>query len=335
MWMGLRIFLLVGRKTGYLSALHLIKNSRHTVVGIVTEDYENLVNDGLSYQDFETLAESNGISFWKTDKIHEEEFIKAILKLSPDIGLSIGWRRLVREPLISLPRYGFVNFHSSDLPRYRGFASTSWAILNGDDHIMITAHRMVSDLADEGDILLKRNVPLAPRMDIGDLFIKIEKELPHMVGDLLFKIESQHVEPKPQDESQALFSLPRYPSDGWIDWNRSAQYIDRLVRSVAKPYPGAVTCWNQKKVIIWRGYVYEKTLPIVGVPGHVIGSDDQKSINIITGDGIYVAEEIEVEGCPGVIAPAQMIKGRQQRLGLTQGAMFDLLHQLLGRKNIS
>ena len=331
--MGLKVLVLAGRKTGYKVIRHLLELKEHTVVGVFSQDYKNLVNDGITCRDYAELLSQSNIPFWKTDKIHDNKTVNLIKDLSPDIGLSIGWRRLVKEPVISIPRLGFINFHTSDLPRYRGFASTSWAILNGDNHVGITAHTMLSGSADEGDIFLKRTVPVTNSTDIGTLFEEIESIIPEMVQELLDKLETGAINPVPQDETQCILSFPRHPSDGWIDWSKPAREIDRLVRSVSKPYPGAFTCWNMKKIIVWKGYELSEHPHCVGIPGHVIGSDDDLSIKVITGKGIYVITEIQQENSNEVIPPAILIKGVQQRLGLTSGELFEAMKILWKKKD--
>lgn len=330
--MGLRVLILACRATGLESIKHILNMKRHTIIGVYSRDYEHQVNDGIICEDYRRLLDQSGVPFWPTDNLYTNENIDSIRKLKADIGLSIGWRRLVKEPIISMPKRGFVNFHTSDLPKYRGFASTSWAILNGDDNIAITAHSMLSDQADRGDILLKEKIPITRETDIGDLFLKIQSTIPTMVHHLLDQMEEGTIKSIFQNEGEAVLSFPRHPSDGWIDWTKSAEHVDRLVRSVAKPYPGAFTSWNMKKLIVWKGYVLHHYPSWIGVAGHVIGSDDGLSIKVLTGDGIYVITKAQLEGSDEVIDPAIFIKGVQQRLGISPGESFEILRTLLEKK---
>ncbi len=129
--MGLNVFILAGRRTGLEIVKYLLNQDGHCIVGVASEEYEGLVNDSLSCDDYVRLLQSRNIPFWETDKIHEGELVSMLSSTSSDVGLRIGWLRLVKGPIISIPSYGFINFHTSYLPKYRGFASTSWAIWNG------------------------------------------------------------------------------------------------------------------------------------------------------------------------------------------------------------
>ena len=70
-----------------------------------------------------------------------------------------------------------------------------------------------------------------------------------------------------------------------------------------------------------------------GVPGHIIEIDDNFHARVITSEGIYVISEIQPEGSSPV-APGHFIKGEQQRLGLSNGEMFEVLNSLLKKANL-
>lgn len=188
---------------------------------------------------------------------------------------------------------------------------------------------MISGKPDEGRIFMKKKIQITDKTTIGSLFEDIFKIIPPMVLDFLDKMEAERIKPKKQNEFATILSYPRLPIDGWIDWSKSAIEIDRLVRSVSKPYPGAYTCWNFKKIIIWEGRILRNYPLFVGVPGHVIGSDDSSSIKVLTGKGIYVVEEIQTEEGQ-ILPPASLIKGTQQRLGMiSHGELFNMLKELI------
>jgi methionyl-tRNA formyltransferase len=325
--MGLKILLLACRATGR-EAVKRIAASKHKLVALASQDFAGQVDDDVSASDFAALAENCGAVSWTDGKLSSPETLEAIRALSPDIGLSVGWRRLVKEPLISIPRLGFYNFHTSDLPRYRGFASTSWAILRGDARVGVCAHEMRSGKADEGDIFLRKSIDVSGSRDIGDLFRDAPATVADMVVELLDGLEDGSLRGVPQDESEAILSFPRRPSDGWIDWTRGAVEIDRLVRSVARPYPGAFTCWNMRKLTVWKGHVDHAFPAFAGVPGHVARINDDLTADVLTGDGVYSIEELQLEGDAAPRRPGELLKGSQQRLGLSSGELFEIITSL-------
>lgn len=332
--MPLKLIILAGRKTGYDSIRHLATKSKHRIVGIITQNYPNCVNDSVFASDYATLARDYGIPFLETEKLLQDDVFAFAKELAPDIGLSIGWRRLVRDPFLCVPPLGFFNFHTSDLPKYRGFASTSWAIIKGEPTLAITCHKMMSGIADEGDIYLKKHIPITQSSDIASLFDEIIACIPEMVETFLDNMEAGHITPVPQDEASALLSYPRHPADGWIDWHDSAVAIDKLVRAVTRPYPGAITCWGLRKVLVFQGYAVPDHTPFVGIPGHVVGTRDGKSIDVLTGNGIYCITDAEVEEQDDTMPIAMVIRGVQQRLGLTQSQIFNHISELYKKGNL-
>ena len=344
--MGLKVLILAARKTGYEAIKSILQTRIHTIVGVLIQEYENtaasgtdrrefenLFDERITTNDFATLLMHSGIPFWNSDKINSKAIVDIIKSLSPDVGLCIGWTKPINEPLISVPRLGFINFHTSDLPKYRGASSASWAILNGDEAIAVTAYKMLSESVYKGEIFRKQAIPIAPSMDIGELYANVESHLPEMIRELLSKLEVGTICPAKQDEKWTAYSYLRYPSDGWIDWMKPAREIDRLVRASSRPYHGAFTCWNMKKIIVWKGYLMPEPPVCHGVPGHIIEIDDNSHAKVITGEGIYVISEIQPEG-NGPVAPGHFIKGEQQRLGLSNGEMFEVLNALLKNANL-
>lgn len=68
----------------------------------------------------------------------------------PDVLLSVLFPRIVEEAIFS--RVEGFNLHCAPLPRYKGFNSTLWAILNGEKTFGATLHRMARQ-PDEGEIV--------------------------------------------------------------------------------------------------------------------------------------------------------------------------------------
>jgi methionyl-tRNA formyltransferase len=329
-----RIIFLGTRRLGYLGLKAIIESGRHEVVCVVTEDYE--ITEGYNHVRFKELCATHNVPSYKTDRINNKNFAEVFKKLNPDIGVSLYWRRLIKKPIIDIPRYGFINAHGSDLPRYRGFASTSWAILLGDKQAAITVHRVVDGEADTGHIMKKKYVPITEVTTIADLQQELFTAAIDLTIEVLDEFASGNVMPKPQDESQTIISYPRLPRDGEVDWSKSADQIDRLIRAVSKPYPGAFTYYKNietgeiKKLYVWKAHVLKNCPKYVGVPGHVIKNIPGTGQSwILTGDGILVLEEVQFEG-ETPLTPSSVWKSVQVRLGLEIQEEIMLLHRRLG-----
>lgn len=69
-----------------------------------------------------------------------------------DLVISYLYWRKIKEPLISTPRYGCINFHPAILPDWKGTAGYNVAILNKLEEWGATAH-YVNENIDTGDII--------------------------------------------------------------------------------------------------------------------------------------------------------------------------------------
>ncbi len=333
----LKVLFLGTRQLGY-EGLKAIIDKGHKVVAICTEDYA--ITEGYSSNHFQELAAKYEIPFFKTDKINNDKYYAIFKSLKPDIGVSLYWRRLVREPVLSVPRLGFINAHPADLPKYRGFAATSWSILLGDDMTCMCIHKMVDNpQADVGDIYKKGYVKIDENTTIKTLWEKLVPLTVKLTLEVLDELEKGTAQVEKQDELNAINAYPRLPRDGEIDWSLSAVEIDRLIRAVTSPYPGAFTYYTgpfvenarekseiKGKLFIWKAHVLKNPPRFVGMPGHVVRLNDDGTVWVTTGNGILVLDEIQLDGGDSM-KPTQLLKSVQIRFGLELSEEIILLHK--------
>ena len=81
--MGLKVLILAGRKTGYNSINYILEKRVHAIIGVFSQDYPTLVNDGISTEDYEKYLFRNNIPFWKTDKIHDNFYVRMVNSYHP------------------------------------------------------------------------------------------------------------------------------------------------------------------------------------------------------------------------------------------------------------
>ncbi|GIT30626.1 MAG: hypothetical protein Ct9H300mP1_26720 [Planctomycetaceae bacterium] len=76
-----------------------------------------------------------------------------------------------------------------------------------------------------------------------------------------------------QPSEGSSYRARRTPADGHIDFRPSAETIERLVRAVSHPYPGAYSYYGGTKVVFWRASL--QGIPNhVGTPGQILLSKD-------------------------------------------------------------
>lgn len=100
-------------------------------------------------------ASSLDLPVLNTTDVNSAESLEFIRALEPDVCLSAYFNQVVREPLLSLPRYGCINIHPSLLPRNRGVDPLFYARLRREPEGGVTVHRLDADL-DTGQVLRQR-----------------------------------------------------------------------------------------------------------------------------------------------------------------------------------
>lgn len=105
------------------------------------------------FKSFNQIANFFGIEVTIYENINGNFALSDLKNFAPDLLISIRFGQILKQPIISIPRYGVINLHSGILPNYRGILATFWAILNGEKEIGTTLHYISDSSIDEGDIL--------------------------------------------------------------------------------------------------------------------------------------------------------------------------------------
>lgn len=65
------------------------------------------------------LARERNLTLLQPEKIRDEAFLEAIRTLQPDICLVVAYGKILPQVLLDIPPMGFLNVHTSLLPKYR------------------------------------------------------------------------------------------------------------------------------------------------------------------------------------------------------------------------
>lgn len=124
----------------------------HEVAGVMTREDAPLGRRRvLTPSPVALAAEELGLPIFKANRLGEQA-VEWVHQLGADLGVIVAYGGLLREPLLSLPKLGWVNLHFSDLPRWRGAAPVQRALAAGEQRLFVTVFRLVEAL-DAGDIL--------------------------------------------------------------------------------------------------------------------------------------------------------------------------------------
>ena len=241
-----------------------------------------------------TVAMEAGIPFTQPEKIRSNAEFRAQLEaIRPDAILVVAYGRIIPRWMLDLPRLGNINLHGSLLPKYRGAAPIQWAIANGEPATGATTMRLDEGL-DTGDILLQREMPLAPDMTAVDVFPLLAEMGADLMMETLRGLEAGSITPRPQDHARATDAPILTREDGRMDFHRPAMTLYNRWRGF-QPWPGAWTLLNGKKLAVHRLLPTELMGVRAAEPGSVVVQ--QGTIFAACGEGTWIElVEVQLEG---------------------------------------
>jgi methionyl-tRNA formyltransferase len=252
------------------------------------------------------LARSRGVEPVVMENPLDPQAIARVRAARPDLLLSVYYRRVLPEEMLSVPPLGAWNVHGSLLPRFRGRAPVNWAVLKGETRTGATLHAM-TERADRGPIVDQEAVPIGPDDTAIEVQRRVTAAAVAVLARRLDELKAGQARTVPQDEASATRFGPRRPEDGRIDWTRPARQVHDLVRAVTHPYPGAFTEIFGAKTFVWRsrlpGLAAHDTFP-----GQVRAEETR--LFVACGDDRYLELlALQPEGGPEEEA-AQFLAGR-------------------------
>lgn len=274
-------------------SLKALLASEHEVAAVVTQpDKPRGRGKAVQFPPVKEEAVGAGIPVYQPARVRDPEFVEELRALKPDVIVVVAFGQLIPQAILDLPKYGCVNVHASLLPKYRGAAPIQWAVIDGEPVSGVTTMQMDAGL-DTGDILLQREVELAPDETGGSLFDKLRDVGAELLLETLKGLKEGTITPQPQPEtSPTAYASMLTRQMGQIDWSRSAAQLERLVRGLA-PWPGTCTRLHGKTLKIWRAHV--ESGPGGAEPGTVAAVLKNK-ILVQTGDGLLAIDELQPEG---------------------------------------
>lgn len=262
------------------------------VVGVVTQpDKPRGRGQKLSPSPVKAFAERAGIPVYQPEKIREEEFVKLLETLCPEIIVVVAFGQILTQRILDIPPYGCINVHASLLPRYRGAAPMQWCIINGEPRTGITTMFMDAGL-DTGDMLLKREIPIPEDMTLAELHDALMGMGAEVLRETLEGIAEGSLTRVPQPEEASNYAPMIGRDTGNIDWGKTAREIHNLVRGL-NSWPGAYTFLHGKKYKIWRTKVLDRTAQ--GEPGRILRADKDGMV-VACGDGCLEILELQAPG---------------------------------------
>lgn len=154
-----------------------------------------------------------------------------------DVAVVVAYGLLLPPAILEIPEHGCLNFHPSDLPRWRGAAPLQRTIMAGDSSTAACVMRMEAGL-DTGPVCLREPMAIPADMTSGELHDAMAARSGDMLLRALGALERGSLDCAPQQQEGVTYAEKIDKGEARIDWSRPATEVHNLIRGLA-PFPGA------------------------------------------------------------------------------------------------
>lgn len=228
-------------------SLQAIVDAGHRITGVITREDARIGRKGvLTPSPVAQHAEELDLVIIKANRLTEAT-MESLLDIQPDLGVVVAYGGLIREPLLSYPKHGWINLHFSDLPRWRGAAPVQRALMAGERTLGVTVFRLVEEL-DAGRIVSLDTHEFAPGTPAGEV---LETLAQHGTRTLLEAVARIAEDPAVGDEQigEPTYAHKLSRADGKLDLLLETEAVLDHWSGVT-PEPGAYALLDDQPVKI-------------------------------------------------------------------------------------
>jgi methionyl-tRNA formyltransferase len=183
---------------------------------------------------------------------------------APDAIVLASYGFIIPQAVLDIPKLGCFNIHPSLLPRWRGAAPITRAVLAGDTETGVCIMNMDAGL-DTGDVLYVRKYPIYTTATSESL----TQELAEVGARMLIEV-LQHLDqfkPMKQSDVGVTYAHKVVKEEGIIDWSEPADKIERMVRAFT-PWPGCAFKYKDEYIRVVEAKA--NMSDTLGKPGQVL-----------------------------------------------------------------
>ena len=288
----------------------LIEHPEFEVVAVVTQPDKRRGRGSKTIPSaVKKVALEHDIQAWQPKRVKKsQETLAKLREAAADAFVVVAYGQILSQEILDMPRLGCINVHGSILPQYRGAAPIQWSIYNGDRATGITTMLMDQGL-DTGDMLLKAYTKVGLLDNSLDIAIKLANQGAELLIETLLKLDSNSLNPTPQNDAESSYARLIDKSDYIIDWSRDAIAIHNQIRAF---YPSCVTSFRDQQLKV------KATIPLVkeylaqlpaqlqakwqdleqlsGDSGEIVTNIKNFGTVVETGSGLLLLTEVQLAG---------------------------------------
>lgn len=271
-------------------AAHLLSAllaSEHEVVRVVSAP-DAPVGRGLHLTPsaVSALALEKNLPLERPEHLGTRAFRRALVESGAVAAVVAAYGKVLGPKLLASLPLGFLNVHTSLLPRWRGAGPVQAALLHGDADTGVS-YMVLNEGLDEGQVLKQTPVVILPEHNTATLLTQLGEvaaaELPGVLSDW----QAGRLTPVPQAEGGVTYAPRLAKSDGHLDWRKSALALHHRVQAVT-PWPGAQTALGGTPLLVAQSRVAtpEESAPLAAAPpGALMQVKGQGAVLVKTGEG--------------------------------------------------
>lgn len=287
--------LFMGTPEFAVGILKTLVNEGKNIVGVITSPDKPAGRGRKLHQSaIKKYALEHELNVLQPKNLKSKDFLNELEELDANLQIVVAFRMLP-EVVWSMPEYGTFNLHASLLPQYRGAAPINWAIINGEAVTGVTTF-FIDEKIDTGAIISKKEINVDKNETAGSLHDKLMILGSELVLETVQLIEDRQAASTEQVHIDNLNKAPKLNAENTkIDWNRSIEEIDRLIRGL-NPYPVAWTnLINDDQSIKVKVYRSDSI-----IEEHSNGSGKvfttKKELKVSALNGYIIVKEIQLPG---------------------------------------
>lgn len=255
-------------------------------------------NDIAGYKGLMPLKEKYGMEVHEADSYYltddkTQEFVR---DNTFDIGISMGWQRLIPKSVLDRFKYGVYGFHGNAgyLPFGRGRSPLNWSMILGDTRFNLNLFRY-DENADSPNVFATEMFSINQYDNIRTAQYKNLICSRRLITRLLEAYKKDDIVIKTGSKDFDSWYNKRTEADGRIDFHERTRNIYNLIRGVTAPFPGAFAMIGTTKVRIWEAHPFDEMIDFSEYePGEVIGVFDDKPV-VRTVDGSLLIDRYEAD----------------------------------------
>ncbi|MBQ7556428.1 MAG: hypothetical protein IJT00_00025 [Lachnospiraceae bacterium] len=298
---GLTVFGVKDSSEDMIRFLH--GNVRKIDLVISVSDSVRGKNDIAGGTGLKGLEKELGIPVFEADSylLKDEATLSFIAENEFDLGICMGWQRLIPVEVLSRFRSGVFGFHGNAgyLPFGRGRSPLNWSMILGDTRFNLNLFRY-DENPDSPNVFATETFEITPFDDIRTAQYKNQILSRRLAQKLVRAWENGEIIVNTESKDYDSWYEKRTAKDGRLDMKARTREIYNLIRGVSAPFPGAF-CFVEKpgtdpvKITVWEARPFDQIIDLSGfAPGEIAFVFENRPV-IRTVDGSLIINKYESE----------------------------------------